>query len=92
MATGDLGYLMQWLLRREGRWSEAIAVGNLNFVEEAKSELGFKAAHREVIEGGGKYALWERREPYGSNFTGKNEVLSSENTRFWKENSEFTAI
>jgi len=42
---------------REGRWSEAIAVGNLNFVEKVKSELGFKAAHREVIEGGGTYAL-----------------------------------
>jgi hypothetical protein len=74
---------------REGRWSEAIAVGNLNFVEKVKSELGFKAAHRGLIEGGGTYALWERREPYGSNFTGKNEVLSSENTRFWNENSEF---
>jgi hypothetical protein len=26
-------------------WSEAIAVGNLSFVEKLKSELGFKAAH-----------------------------------------------
>jgi len=26
-------------------WSEAIAVGNLNFVEKVKSELGSKAAH-----------------------------------------------
>ena len=34
---------------REGWWSEAIAVGNLNFVEAVKSELGFRAAHREVI-------------------------------------------
>jgi hypothetical protein len=38
-------------MAREGRWSEAIAVGNLNFVEKVKSELGFKAACREVIEG-----------------------------------------
>ena len=30
---------------REGNWSEAIAVGNLNFVEKVKSEFGFKAAH-----------------------------------------------
>ena len=30
---------------REGRWSEALAVGNLNFVEKVKGELGFKAAH-----------------------------------------------
>jgi putative transposase len=42
-------------MAREGRWSEALAVGNLNFVEKVKSELGFKAAHREVIEGGGTY-------------------------------------
>ena len=40
-------------MAREGQWSEAIAVGNLNFVEKVKSELGSKAAHREVIEGGG---------------------------------------
>jgi len=77
-------------MAREGQWSEAIAVGNLNFVEKVKSELGFKAAHREVIEGGGTYALREQSEAYGSDFTGKNEVLSSENTRFWNDNSKFT--
>ena len=38
---------------REGRWSEAIAVGKLNFVARVKSELGFKAVHREVIKSGG---------------------------------------
>ena len=78
-------------MAREGRWSEAIAVGNLNIVEKVKSELGFKAAHREVIEGGGTCVLREQSEAYGSNFTGKNEALSSKNTRFWNENSEFTA-
>jgi putative transposase len=41
---------------REGWWSEAVAVGNLNFVEKVKSELGFKAAHRKVIEAIGTYA------------------------------------
>ena len=76
---------------REGWWSEAIAVGNLNFVEKVKSELGFKAAGREVIEGGGTNVLREQSEPYGSNFDGKNEALSLENTRFWNENPEATA-
>jgi hypothetical protein len=32
-------------MARHARWSEAIAVGNLSFVEKQKSELGFKAAH-----------------------------------------------
>jgi hypothetical protein len=62
----------------------------LSFVEKVKSQLGFKAAHREVIEGGGTYALRERSEAYGPNLTGKNEALSSENTRFWNKNSELT--
>jgi hypothetical protein len=42
-----------------------------------------------VLDGGGTYALREQSEAYGSNFTGKNEALRSENTRFWNENSEF---
>ena len=32
---------------RDARWSEAVAVGNLNFVEKMKSEK--KGPHREVI-------------------------------------------
>jgi hypothetical protein len=37
------------LSARDARWSEAFAVGSLAFVEKVKSELGFKAAHRQVI-------------------------------------------
>jgi hypothetical protein len=33
--------------------SEAIAVGNLNFVEKMKSELGFKAAHPDLDRSSG---------------------------------------
>ena len=34
---------------RVARWSEAVAIGILIFVEKIKAELEFKAAHREVI-------------------------------------------
>ena len=34
---------------RDTRWSQAVAVGSLAFVEKVNSQLGFKAAHREVI-------------------------------------------
>ena len=34
---------------RDARWSEAVAVGSLAFVEKVKSELEFKAAHRQVV-------------------------------------------
>ena len=79
-------------MAREGQWSEAIAVSDLNFVEKVKSELGSKAAHRQAIERGGTYSLREQSEAYGSDFTGENEVLSSGNTRIWNEDSEFTAV
>jgi len=76
---------------REGNWSEAIAVGNFNFVEKVKSELGSKAAHREVTQLECTYVLREDGEAYGRNFGGKNEPLSLENTRFWNEFSRTTA-
>ena len=47
-------------MAREGRWSEAIAVGNLNFVEKMKNEVGYKAAHREGIESGGTHGSGSR--------------------------------
>ena len=83
--------LRRQMVVREGRWSEAIAVGSLSFVEKVKGELGFKAAHREVIEAGGMYALREGSEAYGSNFAGESEALRFENARFWDENPESTA-
>ena len=76
---------------RENRWSEAIAVGSLSFVEKVKNELGVKAAHREAIEVDGTYALREQREVYGRDFARESEALSSENTRFWHHNSEVAA-
>lgn len=35
---------------KKGRWSEAIAVGSLAFVERVKGALGIKAMHWEVLE------------------------------------------
>jgi pimeloyl-ACP methyl ester carboxylesterase len=61
-------------MTREGRWSEAIAVGNLNFVENVKSELGFKAAHREVTEGAAHVRSVNKVKPYGANFTAENDT------------------
>ena len=73
------------LLMRDDRWSESIAVGSLAFIDEVKSELGFKAAHRDVIETDGTYALREPAEAYSSNFTGESEALRSQKTFFWNE-------
>ena len=49
---------------RDARWSEAVAVGSLAFVEKVKSELGIKALHRELEQVDGTYALRESGEAY----------------------------
>lgn len=77
---------------RDDRWSEAIAVGRLAFVERVKNDLGVKAVHREVIEGAGTYALREPAEAYAGKFTDKNEALRSENTILWNESVDDTRV
>jgi putative transposase len=76
-----------WALR-DDRWSKAIAVGSLTFVENVKSELGIKAMHREVEDGGATYALRERSEAYGGDLGSETDALRRENTISWDENAE----
>jgi putative transposase len=73
---------------RDARWSEAIAVGNLAFVEKVKSELGVKAMHRAVVQPDGTYALREQSEAYGHEFASESDALRLENTISWDENAE----
>ena len=70
---------------RDDHWSEAIAVGNLTFVESVKSELRNRAIYRMVEHSDGAYALREQGEAYNSDFGGKSESLSIENTVVWNE-------
>jgi hypothetical protein len=73
---------------RDDRWSEAIAVGSLGFVETVKGQLGVKGLHRAFEQVAGAYALRERSDAYGGEFTRENDVLRLENTLFWDENAE----
>jgi hypothetical protein len=52
------------------------------FVDNVKSELGFKAMHRTVMEVTGTYTLREEGEPYSASFTA---ALRPENTIFRHE-------
>jgi putative transposase len=49
-------------LERENRWSEAITVGSLSFVENVRSELGSKAMHRDIEDIDGAYTLREQSD------------------------------
>ena len=75
---------------RDDRWSEAIAVGSLTFVDKVKSELGFKARYREVAEVGGTYTLREQSEAYAGDFGSESATLMPDNTIPWQKNAENT--
>ena len=51
-------------LRREKRWSQAVAVGSLDFVQRMKRDLGVAARHRQVEQMDGVCALREPMVPY----------------------------
>lgn len=67
-------------LKRDERWSEAVAVGSQSFVENVKRELGVKATHRDVDETDGTCVLREPRGAYMAIFSTESSALSSKNT------------
>jgi hypothetical protein len=75
---------------RDDRWSEAIAVGSLPFVDKVKSDIGAKALHREVAQVGETYTLREQSEIYGGDFASENDALMPDNTIPWEKNAEYT--
>ncbi len=75
---------------RDVRWSEAIAVGSLTFVDQVKRELGLKAMYREVAAVGGTYTLRERSEAYAGDFGSESDALMPDTTIPWEKNAEST--
>jgi len=70
---------------REPKWTESIAVGNRQFVEMTKAQLGTEARGRKVTQENGTYNLKEIQDSYGA-VSGPEKVgLSPENTYFWNE-------
>jgi putative transposase len=59
------------ITRRDNLWSESIAVGSEEFVEQMKIELGLGAQHREVFMADGLYTLREPVLPYGEHLDRK---------------------
>jgi putative transposase len=72
---------------RNNRWSEAIAVGSLAFVDKVRSDLGYKAKHREVEQVDGRYVLREQSEAYERKFGIENDALMTDNTIPWEINA-----
>ncbi len=70
-------------LTRDVSWSESLAVGSEDFVNQVRDLLGIKANHREIIEIGDKHILREMSARYNANFDTKNGSLSVNNQFQW---------
>ena len=67
----------------DGKWTQSVAVGTQEFVENIKQKLGFKAKGRKVVETEEVYQLREPQVSYPANFGLENDDIGAENTYFW---------
>ena len=69
---------------RDRQWTRGVAVGEKQFVEKIKTELGSKALGREIREASGGYELRERTISYMTDFDSKKVNMGLENTYSWR--------
>ncbi len=68
---------------RQEKWSQSIAVGSKEYVENIKDKLGVRAIHRKIHENNSSFELREDQTPYTADFNTENGRLSQDNTCFW---------
>jgi putative transposase len=71
--------------RREGKWTESVAVGSEPFVNATKEKLGIAAKGREVTGADGNYELRESPAPYRTILGHENDGLRPQNLYFWND-------
>ena len=72
-------------LKREGQWSESLAVGGKKFVKGIKAKLGGRASGRQVRETSEEFEIREESCPYDFNLGAKNEDIGLKNVYFWNK-------
>jgi putative transposase len=69
---------------RHPEWTESIAVGSREFIENVQEELGLKVLTRKSDElAGDTLVLREPPVSYRFDIEAKNDVLRANNTLFW---------
>jgi hypothetical protein len=71
-------------MKRESCWTESIAVGSKEFIEEMKVKQGISAKGRRIDEKpDGLCVLRETSAPYNADFDPEIGALTAENAFFW---------
>lgn len=63
--------------KRDGKWSDSLAVGSQTFVETVASRLGLRARFRNIAEKEGDFILREARSAYDADYEPKMFALTS---------------
>jgi hypothetical protein len=69
--------------KREGCWTESVAMGNEKFVRKIQEQLGYRGKGRRIQEGEVGSEIRESVSSYSPLFGGEKSVLSSENAYFF---------
>nr|WP_232362556.1 transposase [Desulfogranum mediterraneum] len=68
---------------RDCKWSQAIAVGNEEYIEDIVKKLGVKVVYREKNQIHKGFELREDMIPYNADFAPQNARLSQNNSHLW---------
>jgi putative transposase len=80
--------VMEGDFRRQPQWTESIAVGDKDYVERVKDQMGYKAIGRKVVEGIDSFVLKETQRPYKSISDKAIREHSEDNTFYWRNGTE----
>jgi putative transposase len=69
--------------RREDIWSQSLAVGSAEFVQQAQQTLGHQGRNRVRTDSGGVSVLREAEASYGPIFGVENRPIRSKNAHLW---------
>jgi hypothetical protein len=76
------GELKSGRLQRDLVWSQNVAVGHKDYVENIKTALGITGRFKSVVEENDSYALREPVVPYTAPLECEKDILSTGNTIF----------
>ncbi len=71
--------------QRQPYWSESLAVGRIEFVQDIQTQLGASAMSRMVIDETERHMLKEPPASYTGYLGQKNTPLSLENSYIWND-------
>ena len=70
---------------REDQWTETIAVGRMEFVNEIRDDLGSRALGRSIVSDGEQHQLRDAQDPYKGHFDAEKVHLRPNNSFEWDD-------